>query len=106
MTNSPSNMTHSQNLNLDLNLNLSFPAVKGLPEKRRQGSPSMNSEDSVTTTCLDGGFREYSYIHGGREVHLFESVQLMRPTVDFDLQEEGSILCRILDSGDFCRSPA
>ncbi|KAJ9540735.1 hypothetical protein OSB04_027241 [Centaurea solstitialis] len=56
---------------LDLNLNQSFlPAVKSSPEKRRQGSPSMNSEDSVTTTCLDGGFGEYSYVNGGREVHL------------------------------------
>ncbi|KVI08960.1 LOB domain-containing protein 37-like [Cynara cardunculus var. scolymus] len=64
----PSNMTQSQDL--DLNLNQSFPAVKGSPEKRRQGSPSMNSEDSVTTTCLDGGFGEYSYIQGGGEVHL------------------------------------
>ncbi|KAI3701953.1 hypothetical protein L6452_27468 [Arctium lappa] len=48
----------------------SFSAVKGLLKKRQQGSPSMNSEDSVTTTCLDGGFDEYSYIEGGREVHL------------------------------------
>ncbi|CAH1437413.1 unnamed protein product [Lactuca virosa] len=47
-------------------------AVKGLPEKRRQGSPSMNSEDSVTTTCLGGacGLGEYSFTQGGREVHL------------------------------------
>ena len=61
-------LTESQDL--DLNLNQSFPAVKSSPEKRRQGSPSMNSEDSVTTTCLDGGFGEYSYVQGGREVHL------------------------------------
>lgn len=39
----------------DLDLNQSFLSVKESPEKRRQGSPSMNSDDSsVTTTCLEG----------------------------------------------------
>ncbi|KAL7614707.1 LOB domain-containing protein 37 [Lactuca sativa] len=67
---SPSNMTQSHDL--ELNINQSFTAVKGFPEKRRQGSPSMNSEDSVTTTCLGGagGLGEYSFTQGGREVHL------------------------------------
>ncbi|KAK1440679.1 hypothetical protein QVD17_06508 [Tagetes erecta] len=55
----------------ELDLNQSFPAMKNLPEKRRQGSPSMNSEDSsVTTTCLDG---DYSFVveeEEGRELHL------------------------------------
>lgn len=60
----------SQSHDLDLNLNQSFAAVKGLPQKRRQGSPSMNSEDSVTTTCLDGAFGEYDFTQGGREVQL------------------------------------
>ena len=64
----PSNEPQSYDLELDINQ--SFPEVKGLPEKRRQGSPSMNSEDSVTTTCLDGGFGEYNITQGGREVHL------------------------------------
>ncbi|XP_071706397.1 LOB domain-containing protein 37-like [Rutidosis leptorrhynchoides] len=56
----------------DLDLNHSFPANKGLPEKRRHGSPSMNSDDSsVTTTCyLDGGFGEYDYSQQGNQVHL------------------------------------
>ncbi|KAL8528793.1 hypothetical protein ACS0TY_006307 [Phlomoides rotata] len=38
----------------DLDLSLT-PGMKsgGLPEKRRVGSPSMNSEESVTTTCGD-----------------------------------------------------
>ncbi|KAI3794127.1 hypothetical protein L1987_36754 [Smallanthus sonchifolius] len=53
----PSNMEQSQDLDLN----------QSLPEKRRQGSPSMNSEDSsVTTTCL----REISYTEEGKEVHL------------------------------------
>lgn len=64
----PSNITQSHDL--DLNLNQSFPAVKSLPEKRRLGSPSMNSEDSVTTTCLDGGVGEYNFAQGGRDLHL------------------------------------
>lgn len=55
----------------DLDLNQSFPASKSVPEKRRHGSPSMNSDDSsVTTTCLDGGLCEYNYTHDGGEVHL------------------------------------
>ncbi|KAI3669241.1 hypothetical protein L6452_40468 [Arctium lappa] len=54
----PSNMTNSQDL--DLNLKQSFSVAKGLPEKRRQGSPSMNFEDSVTMTRLHGRFEEYS----------------------------------------------
>lgn len=50
---------------LDLNRSC-FPAMKNLPEKRRQGSPSMNSEgSSVTTTCLDGDYGEE-----GRGLHL------------------------------------
>ncbi|KAI3798979.1 hypothetical protein L1987_34267 [Smallanthus sonchifolius] len=57
----PSNMVQSQDLDLN----------QSLPEKRRQGSPSMNSDDSsVTTTCLDGGLRESSYTEEGREMHL------------------------------------
>ncbi|KAJ0771108.1 putative transcription factor AS2-LOB family [Helianthus annuus] len=64
-------MLQSQSQHLDLNMNQSFPASKGSPEKRRHGSPSMNSEDSsVTTTCLDGGFGEYCYGREGRELHL------------------------------------
>ncbi|XP_076889043.1 LOB domain-containing protein 39-like [Bidens hawaiensis] len=55
---------------LELNLNRSFPEVK-----RRQGSPSMNSDESsvTTTTC----FGEYNYNYNyncyggeGRELHL------------------------------------
>ncbi|KAL2504756.1 LOB domain-containing protein 37 [Abeliophyllum distichum] len=40
---------------LDLCLTTEFQNKKSspLPEKRRQGSPSMNSEESVTTTCGD-----------------------------------------------------
>ncbi|KAH6823436.1 LOB domain-containing protein 37 [Perilla frutescens var. hirtella] len=41
---------------LDLSLTPGFHEKKGggvLPEKRRLGSPSMNSEESVTTTCGD-----------------------------------------------------
>lgn len=56
----------------DLDLNQSVPASKGVLEKPRHGSPSMNSDDSsVTTTCyLDGGFGEYDYGQEGKEVHL------------------------------------
>ncbi|KAK6151162.1 hypothetical protein DH2020_016094 [Rehmannia glutinosa] len=41
---------------LDLSLTPGFPGKKSnypLPEKRRLGSPSMNSEESLTTTCGD-----------------------------------------------------
>ncbi|KAI3808532.1 hypothetical protein L1987_24484 [Smallanthus sonchifolius] len=63
----PSDVIQSQ----DLDLNQSFPAIKNMPEKRRQGSPSMNSEDSsVTTTCLDGGLGDYNCTQEGRELHL------------------------------------
>lgn len=37
---------------LDLCLTQSFPAAKGVSVTRRLGSPSMNSEESVTTTCF------------------------------------------------------
>ncbi|KVI02693.1 LOB domain-containing protein 37-like [Cynara cardunculus var. scolymus] len=59
-----SSMTQLQDL--DLNLNQSFLAKKGKPEKQRLGSPSMNSEDSVTTTCLDAVFRDYNHNPRGR----------------------------------------
>lgn len=60
-----SSMTQLQDL--DLNLNQStFLAKKGKQEKQRPGSPSMNSEDSVTTTCLDAGFRDYNHNPRGR----------------------------------------
>lgn len=40
---------------LDLSLTAGFPAMKEKtsPEKQRRGSPSMNSEESVMTTCGD-----------------------------------------------------
>lgn len=53
-----SSMTQLQDL--DLSLNQSFLAEKQQPDKQRLGSPSMNSEDSVTTTCLDAGLRDYN----------------------------------------------
>nr|XP_043632384.1 LOB domain-containing protein 39 [Erigeron canadensis] len=51
----------------DLDLNQFLPASKGVPEKRRHGSPSLNSDESSVT--LDGGFGECDYGEG-REVHL------------------------------------
>ncbi|KAL8211068.1 hypothetical protein R6Q57_005505 [Mikania cordata] len=59
----PSNMIQSH----DLDLNQSFPVKKNLPGNRRQGSPSMNSEDSSVTTT---GFGEHNYSEKGRAVHL------------------------------------
>ncbi|XP_023747957.1 LOB domain-containing protein 37 [Lactuca sativa] len=59
-----SNMTQLQDL--DLSLNQSFQEEKRLPENQRLGSPSMNSEDSVTTTWLDGALRDYNYSPGTR----------------------------------------
>ncbi|CAH1424120.1 unnamed protein product [Lactuca virosa] len=59
-----SNMTQLQDL--DLSLNQSFHEEKRLPENQRLGSPSMNSEDSVTTTWLDGALRDYNYSPGTR----------------------------------------
>ncbi|KAM7507183.1 hypothetical protein LguiA_017636 [Lonicera macranthoides] len=43
---------------LDLSLTQGFPAKmnSSLPEKRRPGTPSRNSEESVTTTCFESGF--------------------------------------------------
>ncbi|KAL8193694.1 hypothetical protein R6Q57_026386 [Mikania cordata] len=61
---SPSNTV--QTTDLDLNQNL-----LDLPEIRRQGSPSINSDDSfVTTMCLDCDLREIDYGQEGREAHL------------------------------------
>ncbi|XP_076952571.1 LOB domain-containing protein 37-like [Bidens hawaiensis] len=56
----PVNVTVTEAHDLDLNLNPSFPEVK-----RRQGSPSMNSDESsvTTTTCLG----EYNYNYYARE---------------------------------------
>lgn len=51
---------------LDLSLNWSFMDEKRVPEKQRLGSLSMNSEDSVTTTCLNGSLRDYHYSPGIR----------------------------------------
>lgn len=58
---------------LDLSLNPGFQSfhTKGynntssLPEKRRPGTPSMNSEESVTTTCFDSRFGGTGDQHGG-----------------------------------------
>lgn len=43
---------------LDLSLTQGFPGKMNscLPEKRRPGTPSRNSEESVTTTCFESGF--------------------------------------------------
>ncbi|KAD1878833.1 hypothetical protein E3N88_42171 [Mikania micrantha] len=61
---SPSNTV--QTTDLDLNQNL-----LDLPEILRQGSPSINSDDSfVTTMCLDCDLREIDYGQDGREAHL------------------------------------
>lgn len=52
---------------LDLGLTQNFPA-KGVPAKRRPGTPSMNSEESVTTTCLDSGFGDHHEQGGGSQL--------------------------------------
>lgn len=44
---------------LDLSLTQCFPVKFSFPENRRPGTPSRNSEESVTTTCLDSGFGDY-----------------------------------------------
>jgi hypothetical protein len=45
---------------LDLRLTPSFPAKASAckPEIRRPGTPSMNSEESVTTTCFESGLAD------------------------------------------------
>ncbi|KAB1214888.1 LOB domain-containing protein 38 [Morella rubra] len=45
---------------LDLRLTPSFPAkvLAHKPEIRRPGTPSMNSEESVTTTCFESGLAD------------------------------------------------
>ncbi|KAK4260162.1 hypothetical protein QN277_003312 [Acacia crassicarpa] len=58
-----------QTTDLDLRLTPSFthkvPAYGCGPQVRRLGSPSMNSEESVTTaTCLESGIRDH-HAHGG-----------------------------------------
>ncbi|XP_021273843.1 LOB domain-containing protein 38-like [Herrania umbratica] len=47
----------SQPSDLDLCLTPCFTG-KRVPENRRPGTPSMNSEESVTTTCFDSGFAD------------------------------------------------
>ncbi|XP_048233320.1 LOB domain-containing protein 37 isoform X2 [Ricinus communis] len=51
---------------LDLRLTPSFSPKNSprKPELRRPGTPSMNSEESVTTTCFDSGFGD-QYGNGG-----------------------------------------
>ncbi|KAI3462697.1 hypothetical protein Pfo_019360 [Paulownia fortunei] len=50
---------------LDLSLTPGFQGKKSspLPEKRRLGSPSMNSEESVTTTCGDQPASEIKFLN-------------------------------------------
>ncbi|XVE82911.1 hypothetical protein DITRI_Ditri16bG0043200 [Diplodiscus trichospermus] len=48
---------------LDLCLTPTFTG-KRVPDNRRPGTPSMNSEESVTTTCFDSGFADQQG-HGG-----------------------------------------
>ncbi|XP_041009873.1 LOB domain-containing protein 37-like [Juglans microcarpa x Juglans regia] len=51
---------------LDLRLTPSFPAKLSVqkPEIRRPGTPSMNSEESVTTTCFESSLADQNG-HGG-----------------------------------------
>ncbi|XP_021908003.1 LOB domain-containing protein 38-like [Carica papaya] len=56
---------------LDLGLTSSFPANSAAykPETRRPGTPSMNSEESVTTSCWDSGLGD-QYANGGGQTRL------------------------------------
>ncbi|GMN34391.1 hypothetical protein TIFTF001_004656 [Ficus carica] len=61
-----------QNADLDLRLTpIAFPAKAAAPNKtelRRPGSPSMNSEESVTTTCFESGLADHRrHANGGGE---------------------------------------
>ncbi|CAN1191266.1 LOB domain-containing protein 38 [Linum perenne] len=64
-------MTRTNDLDLRLTPSISPKAVPLYkPELRRSGSPSMNSEESVTTTCLDssvapGAWRSGDHHYGG-----------------------------------------
>ncbi|KAK2983277.1 hypothetical protein RJ640_030556 [Escallonia rubra] len=44
---------------LDLSLTAAFPAKKS-PEKRRSVTPSLNSEESGTTSCLESGIKVHA----------------------------------------------
>ncbi|XP_057960323.1 LOB domain-containing protein 37-like [Malania oleifera] len=47
---------------LDLCLTASYLATDA-PEKRRPGTPSMNSEESATTTCFESSFADHHHHH-------------------------------------------
>ncbi|CAK9186275.1 unnamed protein product [Ilex paraguariensis] len=49
---------------LDLSLTPVFPATV-FPEKPRPGTPSRNSEESVTTACCENGFGDHRSAPGG-----------------------------------------
>ncbi|PON66738.1 Lateral organ boundaries domain containing protein [Parasponia andersonii] len=55
---------------LDLRLTPTFPAKPATQksELRRRGSPSMNSEESVTTTCFESGLADQQAIGGERKL--------------------------------------
>jgi hypothetical protein len=59
-------MINPQPTDLDLRLTPILPAKVSVykAEIRRLGSPSMNSEESVTTTCFESGFAD-QYGNGG-----------------------------------------
>lgn len=54
-----------QSTDLDLSLTPGFHGKKDgvSPEKRRLGSPSMNSQESVTTTCGDRSVNEITLLN-------------------------------------------
>ena len=54
---------------LDLCLTPSFTG-KRVPDNRRPGTPSMNSEESVTTTCFESGFADQQGQGGGEDKKL------------------------------------
>ncbi|XP_073126996.1 LOB domain-containing protein 37-like [Henckelia pumila] len=49
----PAKITQLSDLDLSLSAGFQGKKANPLPEKRRLGSPSMNSEESMTTTCGD-----------------------------------------------------